>query len=294
MPKASIPTKASAASALRIILLQEIAHIKKWRKVAIKGKDPEGVHQLRVSLRRMRTALKIFSPVLQKEYRRSWRAKLNFFAKELDAARDLDVFLLSHFAGKAKQSSLHHELSSQQQTAYQRLAKLLKSKRFKKPVRKLKKQLKHKKWAEWHCRHPQQKLNRLAHQRLSALYKNVLQQGKELKLEDENALHQLRIACKKLRYGSDFLHPVLDDVELNRQFIAALKQLQDTLGEIHDAYVQKQMQHSLSETATRTGAASELEQILQTSERNSLAMKARLIEDLNAFSRTECPWRQEQ
>ncbi|MCX4186721.1 CHAD domain-containing protein [Methylophaga sp. OBS4] len=293
MSKVSIPTKASAASALRIILLQEIAHIKKWRKVAIKGKDPEGVHQLRVSLRRMRTALEIFSPVLQKEYRRSWRAKLNFFAKELDAARDLDVFLLSHFAGKTNQSSLHHELSSQQQTAYQRLAKLLKSKHFNKPVRKLKKQLKHKQWAERHCRHPHQKLNRLANQRLSVLYENVLEQGKGLDLKDENTLHQLRIACKKLRYGSEFLHPVLD-AELNRQFTAALKQLQNTLGEIHDAYVQKQMQHNLSETATGTDAASELEQILQTSERNSQAMKTRLIEDLNAFSRMECPWRQDK
>ncbi len=283
MRKASRPSKTSAAAALRSILLLEIAHVKKWRKIAIKGRNPEGVHQLRVSLRRMQTALKIFSPVLKKACRRYWRAKLHFSARELDAARDLDVFLLSHFAGKARLSSLHLELNSQQQTAYQHLTKSLNSNRFKKPVRKLKKQLKDTKWADRHCRHPQQKLNKLARQRLPMLYQNVLQQGKAIDLQDEKALHQLRIACKELRYGSEFLHFVADEFDREPQFITALKQLQDTLGEIHDAYVQKQMQHNLSKSAVNTLAARELEKILQTSERNSLAMKARLIADLNAL-----------
>lgn len=283
MRRTSIPTKTSAAAALRSILLQEIAHIKKWRKVAINDQDPEGVHQLRVSLRRMRTALKIFSPVLKKTYRRYWCGKLHFFARELDAARDLDVFMQSHLEGKTKHPSLHLELTSQHQTAYQRLTKLLNSNRFKKPVGKLKKQLKDKKWAERHCRHPQQKLKKLARQRLSVLYQNILQQGQAIDLQDEKALHKLRIACKELRYGSEFLHYVADEIKCDPQFIIALKQLQDTLGEIHDDYVQQQMQHSLSESAANTTAPTELKQILQTSERNSLAIKARLIEELNAL-----------
>ncbi len=283
MRKASIHSKTSAAAALRSILLMEIAHINKWRKVAIKGKDPEGVHQLRVSLRRMRTALKVFSPVLKKAYRHYWSAKLHFSARELDAARDLDVLLLSHFAGKARPSSLHLELSIQQQTAYQRLTKLLNRNRFRKPLHKLKKQLKDKKWAERHCRHPQQKLNKLARQRLSMLYQNLLQQGEAIDLQDEKALHRLRIACKELRYSIEFLHYVADEVDLDPQFIVTLKQLQDTLGEIHDAHVQQQMLQRLSESVANTRATRELKKILQTSEGNSLTMKVRLITDLNAL-----------
>ena len=52
-------------------------------------------------------------------------------------------------------------------------------------------------------------------------------------------LHQLRIECKYLRYNLEFMHGVLgSSIE---PVLAALRRLQDRLGDLNDAAVSKQM-----------------------------------------------------
>ena len=59
---------------------------------ALDGREPEGVHQVRVALRRTRSALAVFRDILPEERRRSLDREVKWLASELGDARDWDVF----------------------------------------------------------------------------------------------------------------------------------------------------------------------------------------------------------
>jgi inorganic triphosphatase YgiF len=58
------------------------------------GDDPEPLHQVRVALRRLRSALGLFAAHLPRRFVAHWRQAWKDSAHELDAARDHDVFAL--------------------------------------------------------------------------------------------------------------------------------------------------------------------------------------------------------
>ncbi len=55
--------------------------------------DPEGVHQMRVGIRRLRAALRAFRPIMAPEALAYLKAELNWLQSELGPARDWDVFV---------------------------------------------------------------------------------------------------------------------------------------------------------------------------------------------------------
>jgi inorganic triphosphatase YgiF len=59
---------------------------------ACDGDDPEGVHQMRVGVRRLRSALSVFDTVLPALHLERLRTELKWLGGELGEARDLDVF----------------------------------------------------------------------------------------------------------------------------------------------------------------------------------------------------------
>ncbi|HEX9343841.1 MAG TPA: CHAD domain-containing protein, partial [Actinomycetota bacterium] len=57
------------------------------------GDDPEAVHQARVGIRRLRSTLRTFRSVLDREWSGALRAELAWIADLLGAVRDADVLL---------------------------------------------------------------------------------------------------------------------------------------------------------------------------------------------------------
>jgi CHAD domain-containing protein len=68
----------------RQLVSQELKSINKWRKIAIHAPDPEGVHQTRISLRKIRTALLIFKPVINSKFSQPLAKKLKQYVTVLD------------------------------------------------------------------------------------------------------------------------------------------------------------------------------------------------------------------
>ena len=66
-----------------------------WRDVALDWTDPEGVHSMRVASRRLRSAVRDFTPYLHKRPLNSAGKKLKRVADTLGEVRDLDVALLA-------------------------------------------------------------------------------------------------------------------------------------------------------------------------------------------------------
>jgi CHAD domain-containing protein len=274
----------TATDLLQQTLLSELGRIRPWRKVALEGKDPEGVHQLRVSLRKMRSALKLFAPVLQPDYGRRWRKRLRKLTLKLDKVRDLDVLLLTHFTSDNTDSPAYQHLAQQQQALYKTLTRELRSKKFKRLRRELKKQLTRKHWQTIYCTDTELPAASLANSELAKLYHDITRQIGVIDMNNDTALHQLRIAFKQLRYGCEFFEPVFES-DLDKPFISHIKALQDDLGGIQDAHVHAALFETLP-----TSLQPELSQLQSRSLQQSRQLKQSLTQDLASFKALTPPW----
>jgi inorganic triphosphatase YgiF len=70
-----------------------VGHVLASANFACKSGDPEGIHQLRVAIRRMRAAFSIFHGAMPESYQPRLAVKLQTFARKLGAARDWDVLV---------------------------------------------------------------------------------------------------------------------------------------------------------------------------------------------------------
>ena len=80
----------------------------------------------------------------------------------------------------------------------------------------------------------------LAADELNRRWKSILKRGAHLKRLDAERRHKLRIQAKKLRYASEFFagaFPGKKTRERRRDFLSALEQLQDALGDLNDIAV---------------------------------------------------------
>lgn len=77
------------------MLATRFKEMHEWREVALDWTDPEGVHSMRVASRRLRSALRDFTPYLHKRPLNSAGKKLKRVADTLGEVRDMDVALLA-------------------------------------------------------------------------------------------------------------------------------------------------------------------------------------------------------
>jgi CHAD domain-containing protein len=78
-----------------LVLATRFKELLEWRDAALDWTDPEGVHSMRVASRRLRSAVRDFMPHLHKRPLNSAGKKLKRVADTLGEVRDLDVALLA-------------------------------------------------------------------------------------------------------------------------------------------------------------------------------------------------------
>lgn len=79
-----------AADAIRAHLARHTAALVR-EDLNVRRGLPEGVHQMRVAARRLRSGIRVFGPLLDQEWSRATRDELGWIARELGAARDREV-----------------------------------------------------------------------------------------------------------------------------------------------------------------------------------------------------------
>ena len=102
----------------------------------LKG-DPEGVHQMRVGLRRLRAALSLFADILPDPQTAAIKTGLQWLQGELGPAREFEVLMKRVVAPVKKRRarwdgmpSLSHELAEKREAALSRAQDAVKSTRF--------------------------------------------------------------------------------------------------------------------------------------------------------------------
>lgn len=107
----SAPADAPPAVHIRVRIDQQVRALVENEAVARAGEDPEGVHQMRVAVRRLRAALKAVAPSPDVE---SLQEELRWLGGVMGRIRDLDV-MLDHLRAQAA------DLPPEEQEATERL-----------------------------------------------------------------------------------------------------------------------------------------------------------------------------
>jgi len=249
-------TPAGTAVAAVLLRLLDIAEAN--LDGVIRDIDTEFLHDLRVAVRRTRTALKLAGDTLPGDLAARFAPEFRWLGQLTTPTRDLDVHLLGFSeaaaglvtAPAADLAPLRDSLIRYRADEHRRLVRGLRSARFADLTR------------DWRAalgsNAPSQGSGRgrgsLAHgpiadfaaARIQRAYRGLAKAGYAVTAASpEEDLHTVRKRGKELRYLLEFFAP-LHDPTSHRRAVRELKQLQDCLGEIQDGHVQREMIRALA------------------------------------------------
>ncbi|HET6520661.1 MAG TPA: CHAD domain-containing protein, partial [Geminicoccaceae bacterium] len=245
----------SARDAFRAVARDCVAQILGSQACALRGEDPEGVHQMRVGLRRLRSALGSFRDHLPGDRRRAFNGELRWLGERLGRVRDLDVFATETLPGElgqrldeATRDALTQAAGAARAEAQAELRRVLRSPRYTELMLKLLAWIEDGDGTANETAAPPM-IGGAARDILGRRHRSVARPGRRLHRLDAAERHELRKRAKKLRYAAEFFRSLCPD-RPHRRYIKALKGLQEGLGAMNDAAVARRL---LAELAERAG-----------------------------------------
>ena len=291
-----------AADGFRQIVANALSHLLANRAAALAG-DAEGIHQTRVAIRRLRTALGLFAPRLETHATSIFQDELRRIGRIIGEGRDWDVFCLEMLpqsfddtkdemkeAGwgrlmgeaadtrrRAADAACAREIGAASYTGLvlglsawiedgQERRSLLGDKRLNRP------------------------LSDIAPQLLDRLARKVVRRGRRMSARASAAtLHPLHMSLKKLRYGVEFLSSLYPRKSV-KAFLRPLKKLQRGLGTVNDSATAIRLAEQLAregraDLGVATGA------LARSREQATRDATRKLKQQWSAFQRQQRYWR---
>ncbi|HLG87506.1 MAG TPA: CHAD domain-containing protein [Alphaproteobacteria bacterium] len=234
----------TGASAFRRIALACLDHLVANEQAAIAGENPEGVHQARVAIRRLRSALALFRDYAGVASARDFRDRLRDAGRALGEGRDWDVFLTetlpAYLAERqgARADSIVKIATRLRIAGHRRVRRTLTTPDHQRLLYELRGWIIGDSWRnglgaeayralESPCRH-------IARGILDRAAKKVRKLGEAMDSLTPEDRHELRKAMKRLRYGSEFLGSLYPPGEV-AHYLSVAEGLQDILGKLNDA-----------------------------------------------------------
>lgn len=239
-PFKATPVALSAAmppfEAFRRIAMSCLEHLQQNHHGALTSDDPEYIHQMRVATRRLRAALRLFSPVLPDGLAESLQTPLSGLMTHLGRARDLDVLLteianpvLSALPNEPRLPALASDITNRRYAAREQALALLAAPDYGRTL-----------LIALESLHPAPAadaapipLHDFAAERLRRLRRKLQRLAAAAQLDEPASLHALRIGVKRLRYALEFFAPLAPDHGFNR-LLQQLSAAQDSLGQLND------------------------------------------------------------
>ena len=226
----AVVQRAIALSVIRLILHDPVVRI---------DVDPEGVHQTRVATRRLRSDLRTFRPLLDRDWAQALRDELGWIARILGDVRDGDV-LLERLRRRAddlspdEQAAVERVLTTLQESrdaAHAGLLETLRSDRYV-AFSTVWSRLERTRLSRPRRRACARRRPELVRRPWHALAKRAKALGDEPSNEQ---LHEIRIRAKRVRYAAEAAAPIVGKPA--RAFANAASSLQDVLGDLNDSVV---------------------------------------------------------
>ena len=241
---------------------------------------PEGIHQMRVAVRRLRAILAGFGGMLPADQRRPVSQELRWLGDALGPVRNLDVFqtaLITPARNAVARPDSIAELTAavecRRKAAYAKAIKAIRSTRY---ARLIFRQLRWFDGCAWRegaaAQDLRQPIAALAPRILDRRRLVVLRRGIGFAGQSARERHSLRIALKKLRYATEMLAGLYDG-DAVRRFTRRLKQLQDDLGEANDLQAGRAIVAELSRPKGSSGRVADAAEIVLAWHQDRLARR---------------------
>ena len=248
-------TSEDAFRAIGMSCLRQVAA----NDAAVRALGSEGVHQMRVGLRRLRAAISIFSDLVDGKDTTKIKHELIWLTRRLAAARDLDVFIVESVKSLKKMrlekndlQALRDSLEARRREAFENARQAVNSPRYRKLIADTHTWLEAGNWTSIQDEAARSRRERpveaLATKTLTRLNKKVTRKAERLEHLDATKRHKLRIAIKKLRYSVEFFASLFrGDKAVKRRggYKKSLKKLQDGLGKLNDITVHQKLAATL-------------------------------------------------
>lgn len=225
--------------------------------------DTEFLHDYRVSLRKVRSVLSLFTGVYSSEETALFKKDFSSLMQKTNALRDLDVYLLNklHYFSlvpadtHAGLAILFEYLAEQRRKEHTNVNRVMRSNTYRKEIGRLEKLFTKGSSLAAGPRAEEHSLA-FACRLIFKRYNKVCKVARDVDAQTEDGtVHQLRINCKKLRYLMEFFTPLFPADEIVT-LLKALKILQENLGNFNDYSVQQKfLRHILQEKMSDFGSA---------------------------------------
>lgn len=216
----------TTADAFRCITAACVRQFRLNEAIFLAGRDLEALHQARVALRRLRSAFRLFKPIIGDDGANIRRA-LDWLASELGEARNFDVL-----AGRADAGALRDRIAAAREIAYGEVCDALLTARARWSMLDL---------VAWQApcsseRGEVMAVAEFAPAALDRLRRKVKRRGAGLG-EGDRERHDFRKCVKEMRYASEFFAHIFEGKgarQRHKRYVSLLETLQGQLGALND------------------------------------------------------------
>jgi CHAD domain-containing protein len=212
--------------------------------VAEKGVDPEGVHQMRIALRRLRSICALFRRHIPSPAFRAINSEARWLMRQLGPARDWDVFAQTTIASLVTAApdvdlvGLREAVEQQRKSSYGALQTVLADARCSRFLLSLGHMVECRGWRNEIDSEAlavlSQPVPALAERILDRLRRKALKRGAHFRQLNIHAQHNLRIDLKKLRYAAEAFLPLYAAHAPAKRYVRRLARLLASLGSARD------------------------------------------------------------
>jgi len=258
----------TAEEAFRATLQHCLRHIARNTAAVAEKQLPEGVHQIRVGLRRLRAALQASGDDFQVRPLEPLRERAKNLADVLGSTRELDVFatdLLAPVEQAVKKPGLPQLrliLEELRRESWAHTVAVVRSDDFTGFLLDLATAIESRVWRESVSLEQLTGFLRpareLASETLDESLKHACKRAKHLSSLNVHERHRLRIALKRLRYSAEFFAPLFAQKQV-AGFLDRLSRLQDLFGTLNDAATVETILRRITEHASERSGPEMLE-----------------------------------
>ena len=255
----ALEADATVDQAIQAILRNCLQQWSANEAAALDGSDSEGVHQMRVALRRLRSAFSVFGRLFDPQQRARLSGEAKTIVSSLGPARDWDVFLSELLApvstaraddaGLARLAQAAHAARAR---SYEQARAAVGAPSYTRYMLQLGHWIEAGGWRTQAAKRGADWLDRpiveFAAHLLGKRQRKALKLGRQFAQLSAEERHKVRIALKKLRYATEFFETLYPKKE-SKPYLAALKDLQDRLGHLNDVAVAERLISELFDDA---------------------------------------------
>jgi CHAD domain-containing protein len=241
-PVARLSAMMACDTAFRVLARRYLADLTANHEATCSG-DAAALHQMRIALTRLRTAILFFAPMIDDPMRMQIKSELKWLNGQLGAVRDLDVAMERLKAinkQRPRPAPYYRTWNEKRADSHRQLARALQSARYRRLIENTSG------WIEsgpWSIKTGRQAALERASPiatfgvgKLMTWQDKLLKRSRKLEKMGNKKRHRLRLLNKKLTYSIEFFEDLLADKRFSKQQTALkhLRKAQRSLGQLND------------------------------------------------------------